>query len=662
MHRIIDNNKLEEKENRLLIYVMITVLIVCTISITDIFLSGEGDKTYLQSTIRFIRTFNCVTSILAFGSCIIAYNRLKKDSVFFISLIYLSLSIDILLGYINYLSFYAVKLSISNYTVICTSVLRVFILILSIRKNNKISKIIIDNKELSIIILVAYSVLFGLLEINFGSKVSFYNSSEFFVLYNIFLMIIYGYVGIKLFRIGLKSKEYLFIVLSASIFLFSIKAIYGIYSMNCKDVLSFYINLTAVSITFISFFIVITGSFVELYIYICKTKVLNRNLSTFYDLAENSNHSCMFISDENYNLLYANKKIKENYNIIDNDNLKELEEILKNKLDLIGNKNEIMDSLQLNGFWSGIIKNDKENRYLDCYVHLIISDEEYKQIVVSYSDVSQEINTQFELEKLKVYDKEKSEFIANLAHELKTPLNIFSSTIQLLERDLHKNDLNFKSMYIKYEKHLKTNCKRMLRLINNIMDISQIEEGLLKPNFGIYNIVSIVEDVTLSVSNFALLKKIYIQFDTNVEESIIECDPTMIERVILNLLSNAIKFSNENNNIYVNVIENNEWIEILIRDEGIGIEEKNLEHIFKRFVQCDKSFTRANEGSGIGLSIVKSIVEAHDGNISVESKLNKGSKFIIKLPNKNLKSQVYDYYNISNNNIELELSDIYEIV
>ena len=89
---------------------------------------------------------------------------------------------------------------------------------------------------------------------------------------------------------------------------------------------------------------------------------------------------------------------------------------------------------------------------------------------------------------------------------------------------------------------------------------------------------------------------------------------------------------------------------------------KNLEHIFKRFVQCDKSFTRANEGSGIGLSIVKSIVEAHDGNISVESKLNKGSKFIIKLPNKNLESLVYDYYNISNNNIELELSDIYEII
>ena len=662
MYGIIDNKKFEEKENRLLIYVMITILIVCTISVTNIFFLSEGEKTYLDSTLSFIRIFNSVTSILAFGSCIIAYNRLKKDSVFFISLIYLSLSIDILFGYINYLSFYAEKLSISNYTVICTSVLRVFILILSIRGNNKISKWIIENKELSIIFLVVYSVLFGLLEINFSTKISFYNSSQFFVLYNIFLIIVYGYSGIKLFMIGLKRKEYFFIVLSSSIFLFSIKAIYGIYSMHSTEVLSFYINLTAVSITFISFFIVITGSFAELYIYIYKTKVLNRSLSTFYDLSENNKHSCVFICDENFNLLYANKKVKEDYIGTKKDNFEELKYILKEKINSVGNKKEIMDSLKQNGFWSGIIKNDEINRYIDCYVHLIFNDEENKQIAVSYSDVSKEIKTQLELEKLKVYDKEKSEFIANLAHELKTPLNIFHSTTQLLDKELQKNDLHFKSMYIKYEKHLKTNCKRMLRLINNIMDISEIEEGLLKPNFEKHNIVSIVEDVTLSVANFALLKKINIQFDTNVEESIIECDPTMIERVILNLLSNAIKFSNENNNIYVDIIVNHEWIEIFIKDEGIGMEEKDLEHIFKRFVQCDKSFTRVNEGSGIGLSIVKSIVDAHNGSISVESKLNKGSKFIVKLPNKNLENQTYDYYNISDNNIELELSDIYEIV
>ena len=662
MYRIIDNKKLEERENRLLIYVMITILVVCTIFVTSIFFLNEVDKTYLESTLTFIRIFNGVTAILAFGTCIIAYNRLKKDSIFFISLIYLSLAIDILLGYINYLSFYAVKLSISNYTVICTSVLRVFILILSIKGSNKISKFIIENKELSIVFLLAYTVLFGLLETSFSHKFGFYNTDQFFVLYNIFLMIVYGYVGIKLFIIGLKNKEYLYIVLSSSIFLFSIKAIYGIYSMYSIEVLSFYINLRAVSITFISFFIVIAGTFVELYIHICKIKVLNSNLSTFYDLSENNKHSCIFICDGNYNLLYANKKIKENYYGTKNDNFKELEYYLKKKINSICDEYKIMESLELNGFWNGRIKDDKENMHVDCYVHLIFNDEENKQIVVSYSDVSKEIKTQFELEKRKVYDKEKSQFIANLAHELKTPLNIFNSTIQLLDRELYKNDLYFKSMYVKYEKYLKTNCKRMLRLINNIMDMSQIEEGLLKPNFGRYNIVSIVEDVTLSVANFALLKKIHIQFDTNKEESIIECDPTMIERVILNLLSNAIKFSRENDSIYVDIITNNDWIEILIKDEGIGMEEQDLDRIFKRFVQCDKSFTRANEGSGIGLSIVKSIVEAHDGSISVESELNKGSKFVVKLPNKNLENQIYDYYSISDNNIELELSDIYEIV
>ena len=217
-------------------------------------------------------------------------------------------------------------------------------------------------------------------------------------------------------------------------------------------------------------------------------------------------------------------------------------------------------------------------------------------------------------------------------------------------------------MYKKYKKPLHVNCKRMLRLINNVMDVSNIDTGVLKPNFGNYDIVSISENITLSVVNYASLKSINIQFDTNVEEHIIKCDPAMIERILLNLLSNAIKFSSKNKNIYVDLSVEGKWVQIKVRDEGIGIND-NIKHIiFEKFVQVDKSFTRMNEGSGIGLSIVKSMVDLHNGKISVESEVNVGSTFKILLPNECLNGSYYKTYNINNSSTELELSDIYEVV
>jgi signal transduction histidine kinase len=288
--------------------------------------------------------------------------------------------------------------------------------------------------------------------------------------------------------------------------------------------------------------------------------------------------------------------------------------------------------------------------------------EQKRAIAVNYMDISDEISIELELEKLKVYDKEKSEFISNISHELRTPLNIFYSTIQLLDKLSIKEDSDFKLIYEKYKKTLHLNCKRMLKLINNVIDISRIDIGLLKANFENYDIVSIVEDVTLSVVNYALLKSINIQFDTNKEEHIIKCDSSMIERMMLNLLSNAIKFSQENKNIYVKVFINDEWVQIDVQDEGMGISKNAQQFIFEKFIQADKSFTRMNEGSGIGLSIVKSIINLHEGDIYVDSEVNEGSTLKILLPDKRLESLDFKVYDINKYNIELELSDIYQIL
>ena len=138
-------------------------------------------------------------------------------------------------------------------------------------------------------------------------------------------------------------------------------------------------------------------------------------------------------------------------------------------------------------------------------------------------------------------------------------------------------------------------------------------------------------------------------------------DCAKIERVLLNLLSNAIKFSYVDGIIYVNVNKKEENVIISIRDFGIGMSEKYLDKIFDRFIQVDNTMTRKNEGSGIGLSIVKSFVSLHNGSISVKSKENEGSESVIHLPINLIEDKELFLYDseVLDFNIKTELSDIY---
>ena len=206
------------------------------------------------------------------------------------------------------------------------------------------------------------------------------------------------------------------------------------------------------------------------------------------------------------------------------------------------------------------------------------------------------------------------------------------------------------------------NCYRLSKIINNIVDLSKIEAGFFELNLSNNNIVEIVEEVVNSVIDYTDIKDLSIIFDTYIEEKIIACDPEKVERIILNLISNAIKFSNKGNKIYVNIQEKNEFIEISVKDNGIGIEDNKLDMIFSRFKQVDKSLSRNAEGAGIGLSLVKAIVEKHKGSIYVESDIGKGSWFIVKLPNiKVLQQDIVMNRTIRSKteDLQVELSDIF---
>ena len=265
----------------------------------------------------------------------------------------------------------------------------------------------------------------------------------------------------------------------------------------------------------------------------------------------------------------------------------------------------------------------------------------------------------------KEYDELKTLFISNISHELRTPLNLILGIIQLLELKSENNVITDDER--KFDRHLKVlkqNTYRLIRLVNNLIDITKMDSGYIKLNLKNDNIVNVVENITLSVAEYIEKENIGLKFDTDVEEKIIACDSYKIERIILNLLSNAVKFTSEGGEIIVTISDKGEEVLISVKDTGIGIDQDKLGVIFERFRQADKTYTREREGSGIGLSIVEALVKIHGGTISVKSEIGKGSEFIIRLPVKVLDEEVREPLgkSVSKNNVErinIEFSDIY---
>ncbi|MCB2297606.1 PAS domain-containing sensor histidine kinase [Clostridium tagluense] len=305
----------------------------------------------------------------------------------------------------------------------------------------------------------------------------------------------------------------------------------------------------------------------------------------------------------------------------------------------------------------------------------VISYEEEKTILNITRDISERKRIEFLKQKVRQktfllnktieYNKLRTEFFANISHELRTPLNMILGTIQLV--NITNNDKNLISPNIKVEKYMsiiKQNSYRLLKLVDNLIDITKIDAGYLDISLQNDDIVKVVEDIALSVVEYVESKGLELIFDTDIEEKYMAFDADKIERIMLNLISNAIKFTKRCGRIYVNIYDKKDTIVIAVRDTGIGIPLEKQKEIFERFSQVDKSLSRKQEGSGIGLSLVKSLVEMHKGKIYINKKITKGSEFIIELPVKVLDSikESNENYNAAENYIErskIEFSDIY---
>ena len=320
----------------------------------------------------------------------------------------------------------------------------------------------------------------------------------------------------------------------------------------------------------------------------------------------------------------------------------------------------------------------EEIKYLT--IRFLCKDNSYKWIELSAKYVKDKnvfIFTGIDVTKRKEVEEEKkkleetiqlesirNEFFGNISHEFKTPLNIILGIVQLIDKNIELDNIT-KENLIRHVDIMKQNSYRLLRLVNNLIDISRIDIGYYNLQPSNYNIVKVIEDITLSIAEYVKHKKINLIFNTDVEEITLACDPDKIERVILNLLSNAIKYTDDNGDIYVSLNKVNEDVVVSVKDSGVGIPNDKLELIFDRFGQANDILSRRCEGSGIGLSIVKSIVEMHGGKIEVFSEIGKGSEFVFNIPIKILEEEnvilTCDNKDYHVEKCNIEFSDIYSI-
>ncbi|MHB1314207.1 MAG: PAS domain-containing sensor histidine kinase [Christensenellales bacterium] len=221
-----------------------------------------------------------------------------------------------------------------------------------------------------------------------------------------------------------------------------------------------------------------------------------------------------------------------------------------------------------------------------------------------------------------------NDFVADICHEIKAPLTLIHMQLQLM-----KSTMNDEVKLKEFIDGAIQNSLRLNRLVTNLLELAKIEAGCLKPNLITTDIVSLVKNICKMASVYANAKSIKISFRTNMLGELISTDPEKIESILLNLIINAVKYTEKNGRIIVGIHEREEGgVVIDIEDTGQGIPKDKLDVIFDRYTQVSDDPRLMAEGCGIGLNIVKSLVELLGGSIRVESEQGKGSKFIIELP------------------------------
>lgn len=281
-----------------------------------------------------------------------------------------------------------------------------------------------------------------------------------------------------------------------------------------------------------------------------------------------------------------------------------------NYLDVLSYSNMIFFSaLELIFFALGLAYRIKENELEKQQTFLKLQESENEKRI-----------NKIEKEKLEEVNELKTRFYTNITHEFRTPLTV----IEGLARGL-KGNKEDKGIIL-------SNSKQLLNLVNRLLNLSKLESGVIKPIMIQSDVVAYISYITESFRSLAEFKTIELIFTAKSEKLVMDFDEEILLHIVSNLISNAIKFTDGNGVIEVSVTKKDTSLLLAVKDTGIGIPSQKIEHIFDRFYQVEDSSIRRAEGTGIGLALVKELVEVLNGDITVESEEGDGSSFYCTLP------------------------------
>ncbi|MEQ6389011.1 ATP-binding protein [Bacillaceae bacterium S4-13-58] len=228
-------------------------------------------------------------------------------------------------------------------------------------------------------------------------------------------------------------------------------------------------------------------------------------------------------------------------------------------------------------------------------------------------------------------DKLRKDFIANVSHELRTPISMLQGYSEAIMDDIaeSKEEKNELAAIIHDE------SLRIGRLVNELLDLARMEAGHIQLNINQVDLRTFCDRIIRKFQGLAKEQNIQLKFDFSNDLSSLNVDPDRLEQVLTNLIDNAIRHTNENGDVHLIVQKQSNGVQFSVKDSGSGISEEDLPFVFERFYKADKSRSRGKgkTGTGLGLAIVKNIVEAHNGTISVHSKLQEGTTFTFFIPN-----------------------------
>ena len=441
------------------------------------------------------------------------------------------------------------------------------------------------------------------------------------------LLILYLLKDFKIFKNNLLNYLKLFIIINLSLVL--IYALVYIFNLEALLLLIYILKILIYLIIYVWISeMLITKPYKTLHQDIIdknkKLKILNKkmeesnnefkefkeklkdNETYFKNFINNAPMSIVILNNHNHRIFSINKQFSNELNLKNNRQV-----INRNLFKIINieNKDEFLITKRGEASYSsGKIE-------IFWQLNILLQTKDY--LIISMKNITEfkfSEKIKFDLGKRKLSEKIKNDFLSSISHDLKTPINVIYSSVQVQEKFYVDENINKIGHYNQVNKE---NCITLMRLANNLIDSSKIDYDYLKPNFKVYNIVTLVEDSILNLAEYIKEKNLTYIFDTDEEELYVKCDQEFIQRIILNLISNSIKYT-KRGGIRVQIKSNRNKVIIDFTDTGEGMDKDFIEKAFLRYSKGNKKGIK-NKSTGIGLYIVKSLVELQNGTIYINS-------------------------------------------